>query len=355
MKQSREHSGRFIAKPKTMKTKITLGLALLLILNACKVKDPIACVDGPTSVAEGQTATFTWCGENADDVTWNTNGISGEGNSFSPAFPYRGSFVINASGKNKKGKRAEASITVEYGKASKIIATITNNCNTGNPNIPNNGNLQFYKAYLYNNTTDWKNDIDAYSHAKCIDSVTCEFSTKYNTAVAIFSKSYPALSGRIISIEYRPTSGSSTISNWARPAQALTSSDYIDAVTETSLDNYSKKLLQGKWKLSSGLLNFNVMQLPVCNLDDYLKFSTESLTGSATWTYNVGADNCSGSSLPSNGNVQLNALCDPQSNLNLLNLSGPFISNYATLNSSYIEVFFTSGSSSGSYKFTYEP
>jgi len=328
-------------------------LLAVLTISSCK-KEPSACIDGPTSVAEGESATFTWCGENADDVSWGTNGVTGSGKSFTPAFPYRGEFTMNATGKNKKGS-ASAQIMVEYGKAAKMIAVIKNTCNSGNTNIPNSTDIQNYKAYLYTNRADWRDDLSSYGHSKAIDSVTCEYSTKYTTAVAIFTKSHPSVAGRIVSVEHRPPGGGSNISNWANIVELGATASYYDALIETNIDSYSKKLIQGKWKLTSGQINGNPAPISACNLDDYMKFAPGVSFAEGTWTYNVGPDNCGGTSLPSNGTFAFTYFCNQSTSFYLTNQSGPFTSSYATFNFSSIKVDFTSGSNSGSYTFNYQP
>ena len=335
-----------------MKIKFYCAFVCIIALSACK-KQPSVCIDGPLVVAEGETPTYTWCGENSDDIEWRFGGERIHGKTFTPVFKQRGNLSLEVNAKNGN-KQSTKGFFIEYGKKSKLFCKVFNECTAGNVSLPSqSGNC---KAYLYESKTAWIEDVYNGVHTLAKDSVSCEYSSAYSAALASFKKSYPEGSGRIFSIEYRdPNNGTSYISNWkdifyGSSTFEMANFDYSDITIETRLTSYTKLFFSGTWKLTASYVNGNNVPLQPCNEDDFLKFKADG-----TWTYNTGSDNCNGTSLPSNGTFNNFPQCDSPLVFNLTTSSGPFASSYCEFTINTIKVNFSSGSLSGYFTFTHHP
>jgi hypothetical protein len=339
-----------------MKTKIIL-LAGILTLTFCKKKEkaPVACIEGPLTVAEGETATYTWCGTNAKHVNWSTNqGGGASGNEFRPVFSSRGTYQVRVTGVNDEGESSDE-LTVEYGKKSEVICTIIDGCAV-TQSISSADFIKNLAAYLYNSKADWITSVTNGNHSLAIDSVKCEYSSAYQTAIARFTKSYPTNNSAEISVEYRhPTDPSILLTNWESLFTftggnvAITNIPFTSDVTSATLHEAPNKILRGKWKLSQTYINSAFVPVADCNKDDYIK-----LSANGTWTYNIGQDNCSGSSLPSNGTFTKMPPCG-NSPLYFTTTSGPFTPSFVEYINGTIKADFNSGANSGYFIFTWQP
>jgi hypothetical protein len=334
--------------------KIFLFLPILALTISCK-KQPSACIDGPLTVELGESATYTSCSEHEGEIQWRFGSERSSEKSFTPTFNSRGAYTIELNIKNGN-KQDTKSIRVEYGKSPRTICTVLDVCSS---NIPNHEDVKNYKAYLYDSKADWVNDVKNKSHSLVIDSTSCEYSAAGATGLALFQKTFVSGTTKIVSIEYRnPSNSSSDVTNWGSLISDLdgkltiSNGDYADNSAGTRISKYAKKLLSGKWFLSSAIINNNPVTPAPCTNDDFLKFF-----GDGTWVYDVGNDNCSNTSLPSNGTFTgFTSACDSPVNFGMYTLSGSFIVNspmYDGLNT--IVVSFNTGASSGSYTFTYQP
>lgn len=296
-------------KKKIMKKIFVLLVSIgVLIFVACNklpfvTKEPTACIDGPLIVEEYQGATYSYCGENADDFEWSVNGggILGTSKTFVPTFTARGKYVIVLKAKNKKFEKT-TSVEVEYGKTAKTTCLITNLCGNSD-NLSDPSEISYYWAYLYDSKADWSTDVSNGEHKLVKDSLQCQYSSAAKTAFVTFTKPYAVGSKKYISIEYRnPSKPNSNITNWAGLFKGTSGSVDInhnafnDNNCATVLDNYSKQVFMGKWLLIR-YDDFSAAPLG-CKDDDYLKFYANG-----TWKYFLGPDNCNGGAEESTGTL----------------------------------------------------
>jgi len=282
-----------------MKIRFLFFTSIFFVISSC-TKKTTACIDGPTEVEEYSSATYTWCGSNADNIEWSMNGsgVLGTGNSFTPSFSLKGKYTIVAKGTNKKYEKS-TSYQVTYGRVPIISCVLTSKC--GGPTPQNDVNLVKYRAYLYSSKSDWATDVSHNNHALVNDSVNCTHDNISNLALFNFKGQYPVGSIKIISVEYIDPSNSGTLtSNWsdimANRAGTVNiqnsgfSENPANNSCTTSLDNYTKAsiihLTGGKWLLKK--ITKNTVTVPLgCKDGDYLKFNADG-----TWKYQLGPNNC---------------------------------------------------------------
>lgn len=332
-----------------------------IAFTSCKKKYEISsCINGPTTLNRGQSAEYTWCGVGEEDVSW-TSSYSGStlsnGPWFTPNFPSPGKYTITATAKNKKNTVTK-SIEVEYGSVAKIRCKAYNTCFTGNNAIPSTTG---YKAYLYASIADWEEDLLTHNKNKVKDSTNLSYSSDVGTGYADFMVTAPIGTNYYVMVQ-----GAEEISGAAQFSavkRGLSSAGQYGHVVLTSyghdetivyVDDHSKRFFSGKWVLQSNEINSVPVTIQACNQDDYIKFYADG-----TWKYEVGSDNCGGTSLPSNGTYPYFTSWCSNSNpyVLLTTLSGPFTG----IQTSYFEsvgtfrVNYTVGSSSGIMRFTYQP
>lgn len=348
---------------------ISIVVVLAIIGPSCKkpfskFKEPKAQICGPSTAEVGELVTFTWCGDEADEIEWDgVNGVQGNGETFSMTFNNKGKYTVYVYAKRKYSKTGKATFEIEIGKNSGVWCSMYNACNNGGT-IYNSSDLVNYKGYLYSTKDDWQADVIEGKHVLCIDSASGSFSSSSNAAGILFRKQLPSNTTAFVSVEYRnPAKPDVMLSNWSN-LMRNTNDGLVNANNMAYTDNYasvqlnesSKKVLAGTWKLSAGTLNNVPITLSSCNLDDYLRFYPDG-----KWNYFVGVDNCNATSSGSEGSYSSSSIptCNSSGGSFSMNTSsGPFSGlNYGIFsnNSNTLTVHFTSGSSSGYYTFTYQP
>jgi len=72
-----------------MRYKTIIFATALIILNACKFKNPEDCITGPSEVEPGSTHVFSYCGDidKIERISWSLNGEEYEGTSVEITFP----------------------------------------------------------------------------------------------------------------------------------------------------------------------------------------------------------------------------------------------------------------------------
>lgn len=309
---------------------IVFALVLTISASCKQFKKPKACIEGPAKVELGQTASFTWCGDKADEIHWDGDyGISGEGESFSVTFNNPGQHTIYVRGNNKRSKETSASHYVTCIKPSYVWFGLQNICLSGGSTILNSPDLVNYKAYLYTTKTDWVDDVNNGNHKKCVDSVTCSFHTDYNNVGAYFKKTFATGTVLFVSVEYRnPQDPDNLLSNWADLINSGSATGWVnitnregqDNTGSTQLSNVSRKILTGKWNLTKVITNGNPSAPSICNQDDYIKFYADG-----TWKYHVGSDNCNGSAVESSGTFGNYSQCIASvGSITMSSKTGPF-------------------------------
>ena len=350
-----------------MKTQLLLLISLVLFFSFSCKKDkesPIACISGPEKVNRKQETSYVWCGSWVidEDVSWTTSwGKTGTGTNFfisETDFPAYGKYTITATGKNKNGS-ATKSMDVEYGVFTQIKITATDNCYSGNQNI---GSAAGYKLYTYSSLADWSVDLKNSTHNKALDSAGFNYSSEYSNILATINST--AMPGAKLFF-YVENASSPNLSNANNLAQLAISpqisntygqvvlTEWDNNYTIVSLDNQSKRLFKAKWKMWQIELNGNTTTVPTCNQDDYLVFNIDG-----SWNYEIGADNCGGSNLPSNGRYTLPyAMCENSSELymSMTTLNGPLTgSNFVYFpNQNQVKMYYTNGSNTGYFIFNY--
>jgi|GEM_PF-6570616 len=342
-------------------TRLITMMLLVCVMGCKKIKKPDACISGPETVEVGQSATYTWCGDKADKIKWNSSGGSGNGSTFTVEFKNAGVHTIYVEASNKYSRDSNKSISVNCIRKSYVWCSIDNYCLTGGSTIYNGPDVTNYKAYLYISKSDWIMDADNGTHASCIDSVSCAYSPEKQKVGAHFKKEFITGSVVFVCIEYRnPQSPDNLLSNWSELLSSGASGSAVNINNSTWSDNsgyaglYSapRKILSGKWRLIAATINGTSVTLAACNQDDYIKFSTNG-----TWKYYVGTDNCNGSSQESIGSYGTLPACISGSDIGLsMNCtSGPLAgtsSGYFSESCTKLKVNFSSGSTSGVFEFT---
>lgn len=355
-----------------MKSKTLLLLLALSLFAGCKqFRKPKTCIQGPETCEVGEQVTFTWCGENADIIKWYDNqGNSAEGQSFTTSFTYRGTHEIRVDAKNKivlkgVGFSKEEYYSVRCGEKSYVWCSISNECTGGSGTIYNTSDLVNYKAYLYADKASWANDVDNGNHASCLDSTTCMYRSEQGSSSgysgAFFKKTFPTGTEVYVSVEYRnPQTLNDIRTNWGniitQPNGGLVgihNNQWSDNSGYTSLSPATKKVLRGKWKLSSMTVNGTSVSLSACNQDDYIKFYANG-----TWKYHVGSDDCNGNSSESTGTYNNIPRCISNSDVSISMTSNS--GSFTGLNSSYFSsdltqliVYANDSSNSAQYTFNY--
>jgi len=338
--------------------KSILPIFLLLLLIACKKdkESPIACISGPDKVDRKQSVQYSWCGSwvTESEVQWTTSwGQTGTGPWFSPEFPSIGKYTITASGSNKNGS-ATKSMDVEYGVFATARVVATNECFVGNTAI---SSAHGYKAFAYSNLADWTSDLKTQSHSKAIDSSDFQYSSEYQTIFAEVTTTVTPGNKIYFALENRSNGQLSNYGDLATNVRnpnttsqsgQLIMTEWNNNVVYSKVDEGSKRLLSGKWKLTNTEINGNTTTPDLCNQDDYISFSA-----GGTWEYNIGADNCGGISLPSTGTYAYNFPICTERTFGMTTLSGPFTGNYFVVYYNELKVYFTSGANTGFFRFTY--
>lgn len=294
-----------------MRTILLILFLNLVIITSCKKKkdepaEPTACINGPSEVDAPNKATYTWCGENADEIEWTVNGsgILGTGSSFTPTFNTKGKYTITAKGKNDAATK-ETSLDVFYGRTSRLIWEISST-------LPRQGNPKKYWAYLYNSKADWVTDAVNGNHKLVIDSVNCRDTTitllpdtlVAITHYAIFKNKYPTGSNKLVSVEYNdPIDPFLKHSNWydifSNPSGGLMNikdAEYADNRGSTTTEPFTKLLLTGRWNLSQLDTGGVVQTATDCMGDDHMRFYADK-----TWKYFTGDILCSDGEINSTG------------------------------------------------------
>jgi|GEM_PF-3252072 len=120
----------------------------------------------------------------------------------------------------------------------------------------------------------------------------------------------------------------------------------------TDLDNYSKTILtnftSGKWKLTS-IKNSSSNSIALgCKSDDFIEFSLDG-----TWHYDVGQNNCNGSTTNSNGTYNSIPSCKPTIYETgwITHLNGTFNPTASFYSASELAFLVTVGQNQHSYHF----
>lgn len=314
-----------------MKTKLILLFTAVVLAGCRQFKRPKACIDGPQKVEFGETATYKWCGDKADEIHWNADyGVSGMGESISITFENPGQHTIWVRGNNKRSKESQASFFVTCTKPSYVWFSVRDYCLSGGQTIVNSPDIVNYKAYLYATQNDWTADMTNGGHNKCLDSVNCSYNTDYNGVGALFKKAFPTGTVLFVSIEHRnPQEPYNFSSNWTDAVFSGSGNSFVNINNKESQDNVgtvylsaiTKKVLAGKWTLTKVITNGTGALPADCNKDDYIRFYPNR-----TWKYHAGGDNCNGTSVESSGIFgSLGQCMSPSDNsISLTPVSGPF-------------------------------
>ncbi|MCC6371683.1 MAG: hypothetical protein IT236_11810 [Bacteroidia bacterium] len=275
-----------------------IPFVFLLAFFSCKkdtieqipVKDIVACINGPLQTENATGNTYTWCGENADEVEWKLNGsaVLAVGANFTPVFTNKGKQVISATGKNAAYSK-EINLEVAYGINSKIICRVT-------VLYPTLGNKKNFWAFLYNSKSDWVTDAIKGNHKLAADSVNCRDTTaiKGVSHFAFFKNVYATGSKKLVTVEYldplRPTNRESSwhhAYNHPEGNVIVKNEDGVNDTCSVYMDRASKWIFTMKWNLTQIDTGFGAGTATQCAADDYVRFYPDG-----TWKYFPGTDFC---------------------------------------------------------------
>lgn len=295
-----------------MKTTIILLAIIALFFSSCS-KDVEVCVDGNFNPTELGTQTYTWCGENADQIFWTISAPNGNSATYiteegdvleiNHEFLIKGIHSIYVEAKNKRKEESfGAQITVgEYELRVEPV-----DCGGSNFNQSTE-----YEAFLYVDYANLQEDLRNNSTTNSISSTTLPRSNYYNNQVhtdgsQINCGGFKNMPNGEYVVYIKETGGSNSnlldlvyYENMVTIGipQEYSGYDYMynpvvnDYDASLVLNLFSKTYL-----LTDVLVDGTSSGVSTCNADDNIIFNIDG-----TWTYDVGADNCTGNQTTSQG------------------------------------------------------
>jgi hypothetical protein len=324
---------------------------LIFMITSCS-KDVEICISGDMSPDLPGTYTYTWCGENAEDIEWNFNGTVYAGQSVTLDLEQKQDYYLEVKG---KGKRKESTETFTISVGIKELRVEPLDCNG---NYLSNGDKP--RAYLYSSRTSFQTDYRNNTKTNCLDSMDLAKTTFYggtnSNSISFWNGGFTNLANGEYFVFVEEKGISTYINN-------LQSSTYLGntnaSISESSMDgasqiimnstntltdyNFMKNLFSKTFLLTSVTINSVNTGVSSCNADDSMIFNIDG-----TWSHNVGADDCTGAQSNSTGTISYGNYCSSISTNSFSGVtsSGTFASNFSAVyvSQTVIKVIATSGS-----------
>lgn len=318
---------------------------VIFMMSSCS-KEVEVCITGDMNPDTPGEYTYTWCGENAENIEWKFNGSTYAGQSVTLDLNHKQQYYLEVKG---KGKRKEATESFAINVGTKELRVEPTYCSG---NYVSDGTQP--RAYLYANRSSFQTDYRNNTRANCLDSMDLAKTTYYSgtnaNSVSYWNVGFfdVATGDYCVFVEEKLSTGYTNNLSFI-----LTQGNTNVTVTASSMDdvaqvminsantqadyNFQKKLFSKTYLLTSVTVNSVNVGVSACNADDSMIFNIDG-----TWTHNVGSDDCSGAQSNSAGSIYYGDYCTPFSNIqfNGSTTSGTFATSFTVsyLSESVIKV-----------------